>query len=203
MSDKNDIDWTDDKKDFLRDCWNRGDSCSEIERACSVRFREVVTKNAVVGKVHRLARVDPDAWATRPSPIRRCAGQTPRAAVPAPAPRPRARTLPALPSLAPPSPFVDHPPPQWPTTPAPPPQAQPPAPQIVCRGPADTVTRRRDGSGCLFPIGNPGTAAFRFCDDDLYHPSKPYCGEHAKLAYTKVRDRKADAHQESHGLDDD
>jgi GcrA cell cycle regulator len=45
---------------------------------------------------------------------------------------------------------------------------------------------------CCWPIGEPGTKSFRFCDDPS-DPGKPYCGEHAKLAYVKVRDRREDA----------
>ena len=45
---------------------------------------------------------------------------------------------------------------------------------------------------CCWPIGEPGTRSFRFCDD-ASEPGKPYCTEHAKLAYVKVRDRREDA----------
>ncbi len=45
---------------------------------------------------------------------------------------------------------------------------------------------------CCWPIGEPGTRSFHFCDDPS-EPGKPYCSEHAKLAYVKVRDRREDA----------
>jgi len=45
---------------------------------------------------------------------------------------------------------------------------------------------------CCWPIGEPGTKSFRFCDADAT-PGKPYCAEHAQLAYVKVRDRREDA----------
>jgi len=45
---------------------------------------------------------------------------------------------------------------------------------------------------CCWPIGDPGTANFRFCDDGAM-AGKPYCTQHAALAYVKVRDRREDA----------
>jgi GcrA cell cycle regulator len=45
---------------------------------------------------------------------------------------------------------------------------------------------------CCWPIGEPGTKSFRFCDHDAL-TGKPYCAEHAQLAYVKVRDRREEA----------
>jgi GcrA cell cycle regulator len=45
---------------------------------------------------------------------------------------------------------------------------------------------------CCWPIGEPGTKSFRFCDAEAT-PNKPYCNEHAQLAYVKVRDRRDEA----------
>jgi len=45
---------------------------------------------------------------------------------------------------------------------------------------------------CQWPLGEPGTRSFKFCDS-ASESGKPYCGEHAKLAYVKVRDRREDA----------
>jgi len=45
---------------------------------------------------------------------------------------------------------------------------------------------------CCWPMGEPGKRDFRFCDEKS-EPGKPYCEEHAKVAYVKVRDRREDA----------
>ncbi|HEY4251776.1 MAG TPA: GcrA family cell cycle regulator, partial [Roseomonas sp.] len=45
---------------------------------------------------------------------------------------------------------------------------------------------------CCWPIGEPGTADFRFCTAESLG-GKPYCAEHAALAYVKARDRREDA----------
>jgi GcrA cell cycle regulator len=72
--------------------------------------------------------------------------------------------------------------------PAPPPQAS--APPVVRSFPS---ARPRIGSrSCCWPIGEPGTQGFRFCGGDPM-AGKPYCMEHAALAYVKPRDRREDA----------
>lgn len=40
-------------------------------------------------------------------------------------------------------------------------------------------------SGCLFPIGEPGTKEFRYCDEP--HENKTYCDEHLAVCYLKTR----------------
>jgi GcrA cell cycle regulator len=45
---------------------------------------------------------------------------------------------------------------------------------------------------CCWPLGEPGTASFRFCSADSV-PGKPYCVDHAQLAYVRVRDHREDA----------
>lgn len=47
----------------------------------------------------------------------------------------------------------------------------------------------RRGAACCWPIGDPGTPGFHFCGAKPL-PGKPYCAEHAALAYVKLRDRR-------------
>jgi GcrA cell cycle regulator len=160
------MDWTDDVIDRLKALWMEGLSTAEIGR------RMGVSKNAVVGKAHRLA------LAARPSPIRRGPpGEAPK--------RPAAKrvTGPTLP----------------PMEVAPVREAAPVV--VAVRAPvvATTPTLRsvgRSGGGrlvaCCWPIGEPGTKSFRFCDVGSL-PGKPYCAAHAALAYVRVRDRREDA----------
>lgn len=44
---------------------------------------------------------------------------------------------------------------------------------------------------CVFPIGDPGTPGFRFCD--VPHQNKSYCNEHESICWHKVRDRREDS----------
>ena len=187
------MEWTDVLIAQLREFWSQGLSTAEIGR------RLGVSKNAVVGKAHRLV------LAPRPSPIRRAGGGSTRPA--------RRASGPTLPSFAP----------------SPPADAGPPRPESVAptmaradfgrQRPQDRIADRiaeraapvlvparrelpralRDplaGGGrvisCCWPLGEPGTAGFRFCGDGSI-PGKPYCVAHAQLAYVKVRDRREDA----------
>ncbi|HEX4367079.1 MAG TPA: GcrA family cell cycle regulator [Rhodopila sp.] len=178
--------WDDETIRHLRDLWTQGHSTAEIGR------RLGVSKNAIVGKAHRL---DLDA---RPSPIRRDAAK-PATERPAPYPRTAGPTLPPLASAAPQpavlpiasiqilrSPPAINP---RPVTPGPAPALMA-APRMVM--PSTPVQVRRSAPSCCWPIGEPGTKTFRFCDDTSV-AGKPYCEEHAKLAYVKLRDRKEDA----------
>jgi hypothetical protein len=44
---------------------------------------------------------------------------------------------------------------------------------------------------CCWPIGMPGTPAFRFCEAPALR-GRPYCPEHAELAYARLRDHRED-----------
>ena len=205
------MEWSDEVINQLRALWDEGHSTAEIGR------RLGVTKNAIVGKAHRLdlparpspIRRDPDAAPVRRTPVRRVEGPTlpplpsavadaeaglpvftdplpvrqpdfamPGGAVPQPQRQPvLARPIAATPPLA--RPIV--PGPRAVPPPPPPPRPVPAAPRPYGR----VVT-------CCWPIGEPGTAEFHFCDVPS-EPGRPYCEEHVKIAYVKVRDRREDA----------
>lgn len=180
------MEWTDEVIARLRALWAEGHSTAEIGR------RLGISKNAVVGKAHRLD------LAARPSPIR------PSPDGPRPRPPARRSTGPTLPPLASTRPVA-----LAGTVPS------------VARSPGASVTPRSFGAlalrtapvpqsapaprltpvapraygrviTCCWPIGEPGSRSFRFCDAESV-PGKPYCTEHAELAYVKVRDRREDA----------
>ncbi|MGH7044141.1 MAG: GcrA family cell cycle regulator [Acetobacteraceae bacterium] len=210
------MEWTEESIQRLRAFWVEGLSTAEIGR------RLGVSKNAVVGKAHRLeltARPSPIHWAAVGGPAR------PRNRRPVNAPKPEGPTLPPLVSAAPTAPaIVAHavvahalgvhalgahavgasvtvapavarpaPPPRQakaPVTAAIPPAPRPAAPQpklhaVMARSYGRVVT-------CCWPLGEPGTKSFRFCDAASV-PGKPYCDEHAQIAYVKVRERREDA----------
>jgi GcrA cell cycle regulator len=170
------MEWAEETIVRLRTLWDEGLSTAEIGR------RLGVSKNTVVGKAHRLD------LPARPSPIRRdgSGGGAPRRSAPR---RVAGPTLPPLSSTSPLSGLASSPPvmPHLAVmsvkpVPAPPAaRAAPPAPRPYGR----VVT-------CCWPLGEPGTRSFRFCDDPS-EPGKPYCADHVKLAYVRVRDRREDA----------
>lgn len=177
------MEWNEETIGRLRTLWAEGHSTAEIGRRMSV------SKNAVVGKAHRLG------LAARPSPIRR---DPDGAATPRP-PAPRRMLGPTLPPLVadPPAPALAEAAPRLhltrpePEAEAPPAMAEaPPAqPTLVRVLPSPRIGRH---TACCWPIGEPGTRSFRFCDLEAV-AGKPYCTEHVQLAYVKVRDRREDA----------
>uniref|UniRef100_UPI0022EB97CE GcrA family cell cycle regulator n=1 Tax=Falsiroseomonas oryzae TaxID=2766473 RepID=UPI0022EB97CE len=64
----------------------------------------------------------------------------------------------------------------------------PPPPAAVVRSFPRLSTLR----ACCWPIGEPGQPGFRFCAAEAI-TGKPYCPEHAAVAYVKARDRREDA----------
>lgn len=197
------MEWTDEIIAQLKELWGEGLSTAEIGRRLSI------TKNAVVGKAHRLG------LPPRPSPIRRdgkpkTAGAektektvTPsaEAAPPQPAPSTREATpapvvaQPATPPAAPvarTSPAVATPVREEAVerkekvAAAPKPAAKP---KPTFRNVSDPEPQKRRGPACCWPIGDPGTPGFRFCGATPL-PGKPYCEEHAQIAYVRLRDRR-------------
>lgn len=156
------VTWTDDRIDQLRKLWDQGLSASAIGRQLGV------SKNAVVGKAHRL-KLPP-----RPSPIRKGARPPVRRMAVLPKPfalpvrRHHAKPSQALAELTErvesPAAVAERP-------------AAPPA------GPIQPTRRVARGiKACLWPIGDPGDAQFHFCGADVV-PGKSYCTEHCQRAY--------------------
>ena len=156
------MEWNDETSGQLRALWAEGHSTAEIGR------RMGISKNSVVGKAHRLN------LEARPSPIRRDGEKAPRRRQPR---RAHGATLPALAADLAPMPVAEsqHPVVQRPT-----------APPMLRAVPAPRPSVRT--TPCCWPIGEPGTRSFRFCDVDAVH-GKPYCEDHASKAYIRVRDR--------------
>jgi GcrA cell cycle regulator len=183
------MEWNDELIARLRMLWNEGLSTAEIGR------RMCVSKNAVVGKAHRLG------LAARPSPIRRDSSgtSTPRPAAPRRVVGPTLPPLAATLSSSPDVPKEERPQSRLPSKPSLPTPSHtkppaPPTPTIASvAAPVRTVaTRSSRLVTCCWPIGEPGAKTFRFCDEEAL-TGKPYCSEHVRLAYVKVRDRREEA----------
>lgn len=196
------MEWTDETIARLKELWAEGLSTAEIGRRLSI------TKNAVVGKAHRLS------LPPRPSPIRRSdksKAATPDSAVKAapvaaapvkdkapqpvapaadtqPAPVPAASVdTPASKPAAPQPKAAEVKPARVEKAPAAP--RTPAKPKTSLRSISDPEPKKRRGPSCCWPIGDPGTPGFHFCGATPL-PGKPYCAEHAQIAYVKLRDRR-------------
>lgn len=156
-STNSEFEWTDDRIRKLRQLWSEGHSTAEIGR------RMGVSKNAVVGKAHRLDLPG------RPSPVR--TGGSPR-----PPRAPRRQPVPRLADTMPLPCLRD---------------ADIPVPVERIAPPVEpAIAPPHIGShSCCWPIGEPGTPAFRFCDAAAL-VGRPYCNEHARLAYRRPSRRE-------------
>jgi GcrA cell cycle regulator len=168
------FDWNDAVIQSLRQFWHEGHSTAEIGR------RLGVSKNAVVGKAHRLDLPE------RPSPIRRPNDCPPR--------RPSRPPVPKLADIMPlttigASREGDQHRSATRATPAVSPFASLASASHRKRG--ISVPSAVGKNPCCWPIGEPGSVGFRFCSDSAL-PGKPYCLDHAKLAYRRQQRRGDD-----------
>jgi GcrA cell cycle regulator len=144
--------WTDERVDTLKKLWHDGVSASAIARSIGE-----TTRNAVIGKVHRLGL----AGRATTSRIR---SEHPRASSIFVA-RGRSKKRRALPLTA----RIPH-------------RHSAMLPELAPQ-PANTVTiATLTADSCRWPIGDPKTHGFHFCG----RPARfncPYCDYHAAIAY--------------------
>ncbi len=145
--------WTNERVDLLKKLWAEGQSASFI----AARLGEV-TRNAVIGKVHRLGLAGRATAARRPQSPRRASSCHHR---PAYTSR-RSSSCQATPRKAAAKPL---PPPLGPA---------PESPVTVA-----TLSERL----CRWPEGDPKQAGFHFCGRPKAGVPGPYCGAHAAIAY--------------------
>jgi GcrA cell cycle regulator len=157
------ITWTPKRISELERLWATGASTAEIGRQLDV------TKNAVVGKVHRLGLPG------RPSPIKRETRAADRA--PARQLRPEIR----VPGDAPVSDAVNSP---------------VVAREAEARAKASVATATQPVADlhappCQWPFGDPGNDDFHFCGSPSLS-GRPYCPDHCARAYVREdrRDRR-------------
>lgn len=162
--------WSSARLELLRALWDEGLSASAIGQ------RLQVSKNAVVGKAYRL-RLPP-----RPSPIR---PRQPGGATTKPATRLKAPRAVAEPHglVIPPAPIARARVPERVPGHHPEPEPKPTAaaPNEVRPAP---ILRSGQPRTCAWPLGDPGTAGFRFCGGDAV-PARPYCEQYCCRAYVR------------------
>jgi len=198
--------WTDDRVETLKRMWGEGASASQIAKELGG-----VTRNAVIGKVHRLGLSNRNADEAKP------ASQTPAKPAPAPktakpdptpAPKPEPvpaveeddddepRTMAAVPQGTNVTPLRK---PLMAGQPLPPqPSANEISPEALAKVNAVEKTAKKISlmelteRTCKWPIGDPATEKFWFCGLQT-QAGKPYCEAHVSVAFQPMssrRDRK-------------
>src|SRR4051812_24586281 len=158
------ITWTDDRVEQLKKLWEGGLSASQIAAELGN-----VTRNAVIGKVHRLGL---SGRAKSPS------SAAPRPRKPRPAqqmgrmPRPVAR---------------GHPPPahSYDVDVEPDPIA---VDNVIPMSQRLTLVELNDAP-CHWPVGDPASTDFYFCGGKAL-AGLPYCAHHSRIAYQPASDRR-------------
>lgn len=166
--------WTDERIALLTKLWTDGLTASQIAGVLG----EATTRNAVIGKAHRLG------LSGRPSPVR--SPRPARAAALRPS-KPRPLNSPERIPLMTKSNLQARP-----RTADSPVRTIVPMAEIPL-GPSVSLLKVTDKM-CKWPIGHPGENGFRFCGSTSRDGS-PYCEGHAQMAYqpmtAKRNDRKA------------
>jgi len=170
-STNNKFEWTAATIDKLSLLWSEGHSTAEIGR------RLGISKNAVVGKAHRLD------LPARGSPIKRGAGQE-GSVMKRMRPRWPRSTLPKLPCLqdgVASSVTAVH---RTRSAPVPLAPELPNSERPLARPSYKPQT-------CCWPLGDPATSTFRYCDNASV-PGKPYCEMHCRRAYARRATESSD-----------
>lgn len=176
--------WTDERVELLKKMWNEGQSASQIAKELGG-----VTRNAVIGKVHRLGLSNRSSSSTA-KPVKgepkakaatKTAAKTETVAAAKPAEKP---TLPIR------KPVITA------GQPLPP---QPSANEISPEALANVreVEKKAKKIGlmeltertCKWPIGDPATPEFWFCGLPVQQ-GKPYCEAHVGVAFQPMSSRR-------------
>ncbi|MDI1364889.1 MAG: GcrA family cell cycle regulator [bacterium] len=162
--------WTDDRVTTLKKLWLDGLSASQIAKQLGG-----VTRNAVIGKVHRLGL----SGRAAPSQPARPAFKAPRPA------RPAAQTMPSAPRRVVSS---EQAPMAAATTSVSAGVAPPSLPVFRDEQPGSATVLTLGAHMCKWPIGDPSSDAFTFCG--RRSSDGPYCNEHARVAYQPQQSKK-------------
>ncbi len=187
--------WTDERVELLKKMWAEGQSASQIAKELGG-----VTRNAVIGKVHRLGLSNRNAGAAGKSEAK----AKPAASRPEAKPRPELKTEPARPA---PEAGAGPDPETRPATPArkqiipagqplpPQPSANEISPEALAK--VNEVEKKARKLSlmeltertCKWPVGDPATEDFWFCGLPV-QPGKPYCEAHVGVAFQPMSARR-------------
>jgi GcrA cell cycle regulator len=191
--------WTDERVELLKKMWGEGQSASQIAKELGG-----VTRNAVIGKVHRLGLSNRTAGAAP-------AAEEPAKAKDKPAAKAKEAPKPAAKPAATPEPATEATPQETEAAPAPTParrqiipagQPLPPQPsanEISAEALAKVNEVEKHAKKltlmeltertCKWPVGDPATEDFWFCGLPVQQ-GKPYCEAHVGVAFQPMSSRR-------------
>jgi GcrA cell cycle regulator len=153
--------WTDERVELLKKLWSEGLSASQIAAELGG-----ITRNAVIGKVHRLGlsgrAKSPSTAAPRP--------RKPRSSGMIRVSRPAIRGNTAL--------AYDY-------------EVEPEPELLEIPMEQRKTLLQLNEHTCRWPVGDPGAADFFFCGGKTAN-ELPYCSYHSRVAYQSANDRRRD-----------
>lgn len=153
--------WTDERVELLKTLWAEGLSAAQIANKMGG-----VTRNAVIGKVHRLGL---SGRATPAKPQRGCGpSAVPRAEAAEPVEKPQRREM---------RPII--------------PEPDSISPVVLDSGDRTTVNTIKNNM-CKWPIGDPAKDDFHFCGQPSV-AGKSYCTYHARMAFQPPQRRERES----------
>ena len=167
--------WTDERVEQLSKLWLEGRSASQIAAELGMN----VTRNAVIGKVHRLGLAGRAKIAAPASPT---ASRT-KARMAVRIEQDESETVDPI-DTAVPTPSI-------PLVPDVTPVAQPISDVVIPFSERVTIMDLRESS-CRWPMGDPTNSEFRFCGARTGAGSGPYCVAHSRLAFQPTQERRRD-----------
>ena len=186
--------WTDERVEKLKELWTEGMSASQIAKVLGG-----VTRNAVIGKVHRLGLSNRGPGGAEEA---KTVDAAPKTKAPKSAPTPEPEAAPAAGAAE-----TAQPPAPAPTVRRTPPvirdATQPRAPGAptpeeeaarATLAEIEKIAKRIDlldltERTCKWPIGDPTEDDFAFCGLDAV-PGKPYCQYHVAVAFQPMSSRR-------------
>ena len=155
--------WTDERGEVLKKMWGEGQSASQIAKELGG-----VTRNAVIGKVHRLGLSNrAGGGGAKPAAKEKAAPKPKAAAAPTPAGQPQ-----------PPQPSANEISPE----------ALAKVNEIEKKAKKLSLMELTERT-CKWPVGDPATEDFWFCGLAV-KPGKPYCEAHVGVAFQPMSSRR-------------
>ncbi|MGA8171276.1 MAG: GcrA family cell cycle regulator [Methylocystis sp.] len=161
--------WTEERVELLRKLWNDGLSAAQV----AAELGAGITRNAVIGKIHRLGLAERAKTSNVPRPRAPRASRTQAGEV-------RAQHGPVVMgnvalALSPQTVVAVAP--------------RPDEENVVPISARVTLMELRE-SMCRWPLGDPTAAEFRFCGAKSPVGSGPYCCHHSRIAYQPAQDKR-------------
>ncbi|GFE50485.1 hypothetical protein So717_22380 [Roseobacter cerasinus] len=182
--------WTDERVELLKKMWGEGQSASQIAKELGG-----VTRNAVIGKVHRLglsnratasatAKPEPKAKPAAKAEAKPKLAPKPAEPVKAEAEAPAPKPLPARKQIIP----AGQPLPPQPSANEISPEALAKVSEIEKKAKKLTLMELTERT-CKWPVGDPATDDFWFCGLPVQQ-GKPYCEAHVGVAFQPMSSRR-------------